>query len=46
MDYDGIGDFSRIPLEKNNSKKDLVLWKSFRIFVSNKFQATTKNSVS
>ena len=46
VDYDGMGDFSRFPVSKNNSKKDLVLWKTFRIFVSNKFQKSTKNRVS
>ena len=46
IDYDGMGDFSRIPPSQKKVKKDLVLWKSFRIFVSNKFQVATKNSVS
>jgi hypothetical protein len=30
---------------KNFQKKNLVLWKSFRIFVPNESQSTTKNSV-
>ena len=46
VDYDGMGDFSRFPAPKNNSKNSLELWKTFRIFVSNKFQVTTKNLVS
>jgi len=46
VDYDGMGDFSRFPTQKKKSKKDLEVWKTFRIFVSNKFQVATKNLVS
>jgi len=45
LDYDGMGDFSRFPADEKKVKKSLELLKTFRIFVSNKFQATTKNSV-
>jgi hypothetical protein len=37
-DYDGMGDFSRFPPAQKNSKKDLVVWNFFRIFVSNKLK--------
>ena len=46
LDYDGMGNFGRFPASEKKVKKSLELWKTFRIFVSNKFQKSTKNRVS
>ena len=46
VDYDAMGNFSRFPTAQNQVKTDLVLWKFFRIFVSNKSKNPTKNRVS
>jgi len=46
LDYDGMGDFSRFPSSEKNVKKSFDITDFFRIFVSNKSQKSTKNSVS
>jgi hypothetical protein len=45
LDYDGMGNFGRFPTSEKKVKKSLELWKTFRIFVSNKSQKSTKNRV-
>jgi hypothetical protein len=45
VDLDGMGDFSRFPFPEKKEKKSLVVSNFFRIFVSNKWKNTTKNSV-
>jgi hypothetical protein len=45
LDYDGMGNFGRFPASEKKVKKSLELWKTFRIFVSNKSQKSTKNRV-